>query len=79
MYFFTTLAGLGLFIASATAHMQLYYPAPFNASNNPHRTTETADPYLEFPYDKAGENARWVYPCMYCEPSPREITTDSIE
>lgn len=42
--------------------VMLDYPAPFNASHNPHRKT-AADPYLEFPYDKAGPNARWMYPC----------------
>jgi hypothetical protein len=31
------------------AHMQLTYPAPFNASNNQHRTS-AADPYLQYPY-----------------------------
>jgi hypothetical protein len=33
---------------SAAAHMQLNYPSPFNASNNPHRISG-ADPYLQFP------------------------------
>ena len=44
---------IGLLAACATAHMQLHYPAPFNASNNPHRTTG-ADPYLQYPYDCCG-------------------------
>ncbi|EME45691.1 hypothetical protein DOTSEDRAFT_79599 [Dothistroma septosporum NZE10] len=55
------LAGV-LLAAACRAHMMLDYPAAFNASNNPHRKT-AADPYLEFPYDKAGPNARWMYPC----------------
>jgi hypothetical protein len=44
------------------AHLQLAYPAPFNASNNPHRTTPE-DPYLQYPYDCCGPSARWQYPC----------------
>ncbi|USW52729.1 hypothetical protein Slin15195_G060480 [Septoria linicola] len=57
------LARIVLCTATVSAHMQLFYPAPFNASNNPHRTTETADTYLEFPYNCCGENDRWMYPC----------------
>lgn len=49
-------------IGSAHAHLQLAYPAPFNASNNPHRTT-AADPFLQYPYDCCGPGARWQYPC----------------
>ncbi|KAF2164555.1 lytic polysaccharide monooxygenase [Zasmidium cellare ATCC 36951] len=52
-----------LFAANSFAHMALNYPAPFNARNNPHRASDSFDPYLEFPYDKAGPNARWQYPC----------------
>ena len=48
--------------SSALAHLQLAYPAPFNASNNPHRTTHE-DPYLQYPYDCCGPGARWEYPC----------------
>lgn len=61
MLFNRALVGV-LFAAACSAHMMLDYPAPFNASHNPHRKT-AADPYLEFPYDKAGPNARWMYPC----------------
>jgi hypothetical protein len=46
----------------ALAHLQLAYPAPFNASNNPHRTTHE-DPYLQYPYNCCGPAARWEYPC----------------
>lgn len=56
-----TLIG-ALFASYASAHMQLVYPAPFNASNNPYRTS-TADPYLQYPYDCCGPNDRWEYPC----------------
>lgn len=50
-------------MASGTlAHLQLVHPAPFNASNNPHRTTQ-ADPYLQYPYDCCGAASRWEYPC----------------
>lgn len=42
--------------------MQLFDPAPFNSSINPHRTTQ-ADPYLEYPYDCCGLYDRWEYPC----------------
>jgi hypothetical protein len=48
--------------SSALAHLQLAYPAPFNATNNPHRTNP-ADPYLQYPYDCCGPGARWEYPC----------------
>ena len=58
---FSALAG-ALLASSTLAHMQLHYPAPFNASNNPHRTT-AADPYLQYPYDCCGPNNRWEYPC----------------
>lgn len=59
----TITALLGALLATqALAHMQLVFPAPFNASNNPHRTT-AADPYLQYPYDCCGPNDRWVYPC----------------
>jgi hypothetical protein len=57
-----TAVAIVLFATLALAHMQLHYPPPFNASNNPHRTTP-ADPYLQFPYDCCGPNARWEYPC----------------
>jgi hypothetical protein len=50
------------FMSGALAHLQLAYPAPFNASNNPHRTTQE-DPYLQYPYDCCGPGARWEYPC----------------
>lgn len=63
MHFPLALAGLALFLATATAHMQLFFPSPFNASNNPHRTSTTADPYLEFPYNCCGDKDRWMYPC----------------
>jgi hypothetical protein len=38
-----------MLVNTAIAHMQLTYPAPFNASNNEHRTS-AADPYLQYPY-----------------------------
>lgn len=43
------IAALSLLVVQSLAHMQLIYPAPFNASNNPHRTTGP-DNYLQFPY-----------------------------
>lgn len=51
-----------ILFSNALAHMQLSYPAPLNASNNPHRTTP-ADPYLQYPYNCCGPGARWEYPC----------------
>ena len=42
----TSFSAVAILVASTAAHMQLHYPPPFNASNNPHRTTG-ADPYLE--------------------------------
>ncbi|KAK5134481.1 hypothetical protein LTR08_006398 [Meristemomyces frigidus] len=57
------LALTGALLATHTlAHMQLTYPPPFNATNNPHRTTPF-DPYLQYPYDCCGPHARWTYPC----------------
>jgi hypothetical protein len=53
---------LFLLAGDAFAHLQLAYPAPFNASNNPHRSTPE-DPYLQYPYDCCGPAARWQYPC----------------
>ncbi|KAK5128823.1 hypothetical protein LTR85_000156 [Meristemomyces frigidus] len=50
------------FAIHVASHMQLVYPAPFNASNNPYRTT-SADPYLQYPYNCCGPNDRWEYPC----------------
>ncbi|KAK2813860.1 hypothetical protein FQN50_000261 [Emmonsiellopsis sp. PD_5] len=54
-----------LFLSSALAvavqaHMQLYYPPPFAAENNPHRT-DPADPYLDYPYNCCGRKT--VFPC----------------
>ncbi|KAK3072641.1 hypothetical protein LTR53_006456 [Teratosphaeriaceae sp. CCFEE 6253] len=34
--------------ATALAHMQLHYPAPFNASNNPHLGDCSPDPHLQY-------------------------------
>ncbi|KAK3717041.1 hypothetical protein LTR37_006096 [Vermiconidia calcicola] len=51
-----------LYVVAALAHMQLHYPPPFNASNNRHRTS-LEDPYLQYPYDCCGPNARWENPC----------------
>ncbi|KAK5111444.1 hypothetical protein LTR62_004896 [Meristemomyces frigidus] len=42
--------------------MNLWHPAPFNSTNNPHRTTPS-DPYLKYPYSCCGPNDRWTYPC----------------
>ena len=50
--------------AVARAHMQLHYPAPFNASLNPHRTTG-ADEYLIYPYDCCGPNDRWMCTSLF--------------
>lgn len=49
---------------NAFAHLQLYYPAPFNAFNNPHRTT-AEDPFLTYPYNckGCGDLTHWNYPC----------------
>lgn len=58
----STLFSLLSIAAAVQAHMQLNYPPPFNASNNPH-TTGPSDPYLQFPYNCCGPNARWEYPC----------------
>lgn len=55
---------VAMFLFSAVqGHMQLVSPAPLNASNNPHRTTYSADPYLQYPYDCCGPYDRWEYPC----------------
>lgn len=56
------LLSFSLFILTVGAHMQLHYPSPFGAENNPHRT-DSADPYLHFPYNCCGPNAKWTYPC----------------
>ncbi|SMY22286.1 unnamed protein product [Zymoseptoria tritici ST99CH_1A5] len=50
------------FLPQIFGHMMLDYPAPFNATNNPHRVTEP-DPYLQYPYDCCGLENRWSYPC----------------
>ena len=57
-----SIIAIAFFATSILAHVQLVYPAPFNASNNPHRTT-AEDIYLQYPYDCCGPGARWVYPC----------------
>ncbi|OJD22595.1 hypothetical protein ACJ73_06059 [Blastomyces percursus] len=44
----------------AWAHMQLYNPPPFGASNNPHLTT-SPDPYLDYPYNCCGRTT--PFPC----------------
>lgn len=40
--------------------MQLYWPPPFAAENNPHRT-DAADPYLTYPYNCCGKTT--PFPC----------------
>ncbi|CAK4032955.1 Hypothetical predicted protein [Lecanosticta acicola] len=63
MQLFSALVGAAVLLATqVTAHMQLDYPAPFNASKNAYRKT-AADPYLQYPYDCCGPNDRWQYPC----------------
>lgn len=62
MAFLATVLGSFMLATTTLAHMSLDYPAAFNASNNPHRTT-AADPYLEYPYNCCGEQDRWSYPC----------------
>ncbi|KAI9829952.1 MAG: hypothetical protein M1819_005924 [Sarea resinae] len=42
-----------LLAVQVQAHMQLVYPAPFNASNNPH-LDGPSDPYLQFPHNCCG-------------------------
>ncbi|ODH46736.1 hypothetical protein GX48_07192 [Paracoccidioides brasiliensis] len=42
------------------AHMQLYYPPPFAAANNPH-VTDTPYPYLDYPYNCCG--SKTPFPC----------------
>jgi len=49
-----------VFATSALAHMQLVYPPPFGAANNPH-LTDAADERLQFPYDCCGRKD--IYPC----------------
>ena len=49
-----------LLAAQAQAHMQLVYPAPFNASNN-HHLDGPSDPYLQFPYNCCGRQT--PFPC----------------
>lgn len=61
MLSFATYLVAGL-ASGALAHLQFVYPALFNASNNPHRTTQE-DPYLQYPYDCCGPAACWEYPC----------------
>ncbi|WPH03535.1 Hypothetical protein R9X50_00641500 [Acrodontium crateriforme] len=50
-------------VTAVQGHMQLVSPAPFNATNNPHRTTTLGDPYLQYPYDCCGPYDKWEYPC----------------
>ncbi|KAI9875315.1 MAG: hypothetical protein M1830_008633 [Pleopsidium flavum] len=40
--------------------MQLSYPAPFGAENNPHRT-DPVDPYLQYPFNCCGRKT--PFPC----------------
>lgn len=51
---------LTLFVAHVLAHMQLVYPPPFGAANNPHRT-DAPDERLQFPYNCCGRTD--PYPC----------------
>ncbi|TKA69233.1 hypothetical protein B0A49_10735 [Cryomyces minteri] len=61
MYTIITVVTLSI-ISAVQAHMQLTYPPPFQASNNPY-TTGPADPYLQYPFDCCGPGDRWDYPC----------------
>lgn len=51
-----------ILVTTACAHMELFSPAPFNSTHNPHRTSPL-DPYLQYPYNCCGPNDRWTYPC----------------
>lgn len=53
---------VAMFVVGVLGHMQLVYPAPLGAENNPHRT-DAADPYLQYPFDCCGPLARWEFPC----------------
>nr|KMM72338.1 hypothetical protein CPAG_08635 [Coccidioides posadasii RMSCC 3488] len=59
-YFKNTIILLIALAASVHAHMRLYYPPPFAASNNPHRTGPP-DERLDYPYNCCGRKT--VYPC----------------
>ncbi|KAI9741409.1 MAG: hypothetical protein M1835_003110 [Candelina submexicana] len=47
-------------ITAVLAHMQLTYPPPFAAENNPHRT-DPADEHLDYPYNCCGRQD--IFPC----------------
>jgi hypothetical protein len=49
-----------LLVTTATAHMQLWNPPPFNSSNNPHNAG-AADDELVYPYNCCGKKTE--YPC----------------
>ncbi|KZF24053.1 lytic polysaccharide monooxygenase [Xylona heveae TC161] len=51
---------LYLFVTAVIGHMQLFYPPPFNASNNPH-LQGSADEFLQFPYNCCGRQT--PFPC----------------
>jgi len=56
----STLLALTLSLTAVLAHMQLNYPAPFGAANNPHRT-DPIDPYLQYPFNCCGRKT--PFPC----------------
>src|SRR6266498_120449 len=58
--FFALLVAVLVQVTTVCGHMHLYYPPTFNASNNPHRTTEP-DPYLDYPYNCCGRKD--PFPC----------------
>jgi hypothetical protein len=55
-----TILCIFLFTTITAAHMQLWYPPPFNSSNNPHNAGPS-DNELIYPYNCCGKEA--VYPC----------------
>ncbi|KAI9755468.1 MAG: hypothetical protein M4579_004259 [Chaenotheca gracillima] len=48
------------FATAVLGHMQLVYPAPFGADNNPHRT-DPVDEFLQYPYNCCGRTT--PFPC----------------
>ncbi|KAI9808230.1 MAG: hypothetical protein M1825_004687 [Sarcosagium campestre] len=51
---------LWFLFTAASGHMQLVYPPPFGAENNPHRT-DPADEFLQYPFNCCGRATE--FPC----------------
>ena len=57
---YVPLLTLSVLVTAVLGHMQLVFPPPYAADNNPHRT-DPADELLQYPYNCCGRTT--PFPC----------------